>query len=106
MNKTYIILPLSHLHHPDPLVASGMVPDMHDDVGVEAEHDQEWDHKNNQEDSREVNFLQGLGPSTEVTDTLFLGPNLVVWAIIKCLERDIKDEVTRKRGEQRGDPSN
>ena len=51
------MLLVSHLHHPDPLALSGIVLDLHEDMAVEAEHDEQGDHKNDQEDHSEVNFL-------------------------------------------------
>ena len=36
----------SHLHKPCPLVAPGIVLELHEYVGVEAEHDDQRNHKN------------------------------------------------------------
>ena len=43
----YLLLKISHLHHLDLVGVPGVVPDLHAHVGVEGEHDAEWDHKEN-----------------------------------------------------------
>ena len=60
----------SHLHKLYSLIAPRVVPELHEYVSVEAEHDDQGNHKNYQEDSSKVSFLQAFGPTTEVAHTL------------------------------------
>ena len=55
--KLYLLLKISHLHHLDPVGVPGVVPELHEHVGVEGEHDAEWDHKNHKENPSEVEFF-------------------------------------------------
>ena len=51
------MLHFSHLHHLNPLAAPGLVPEVHEHVGVEREHETERNDKNCQKDDSEVEFL-------------------------------------------------
>ena len=51
------MLQISHLHQLDPLASPGVVPEVDEHVGVEGEHEAEWDHKDCQENYSEVGFL-------------------------------------------------
>ena len=70
MANIYLLL-LPHLQQPGPLVVPGLVPEVHQYVGVEAEHDGQGDHKYYQEHCSEVSLLQALRPPTEVTGAFF-----------------------------------
>ena len=45
----YLDFHISHFHLFDPLSILGVVPEVHQHVGVEGEHDAEGDHKDGQE---------------------------------------------------------
>ena len=70
LNQDHLLL-LSHIQHAGPLIVPGLVPELHQDVGVEGHHDYQGYHKNDQENSSEVSFLDILWPPTEVAGTLF-----------------------------------
>ena len=94
----------SHLHKPRPLVAPCIVPELHEYVGVEAEHDDQGNHKNDQEDSSEVSFLQAFRPSTEVADTLLTNDSFTKGADTDLFQGDLEDEKARTRRDQRDYP--
>ena len=50
-------------------------------MGVEAEHDGQWDHKYDQEHHSEVSLLQALRPPTEVAGA-FLPDNWVTHKVV------------------------
>ena len=70
----------SYLQQPGTLDVLGLVPELYEDVGVLTDHDHQWDHKNDQEDSSEVSLLQAHGPPTEVAGAFL--PNSMLFAFV------------------------
>jgi hypothetical protein len=88
---------ISHFLKPCPLVVPGIVPELHEDVGVEADHNHQGNHKYYQEHSSKVSFLQTFGPSIEVADTFLIKDYFTKGAVFYMFNCDLKDEKTRNR---------
>ena len=90
--ETYFSLAVTHLHQPDPLVGPDSASNVHEDMGVDAEHNHERNDKDNQEHYSEVSFLHVLGPPTEAANTLLLEHYLVHGDVFHRLERCLEYE--------------
>ena len=86
-----------HLQKPGSLVVPCLFPKVYEDVGVQTKHDDQRDHKYDQEDSSEISFLQAFGPSTEVADALFPNNSFTKGVVNDLFQGYLKDEKAWKR---------